>query len=267
MSAVFASAIAFARRGHPVLPLTWPMLVNDRRRCSCKKAVDCTAPAKHPLGRLVSNGLLDATTDEVTIRKWFISEPAANFGVRTDQLIVLDADPRHGGDETLAALEREHELPHTWRVLTGGGGEHVIFKCPDGVTVNSSNADANPVLGVGIDVRARNGYIVAVPSRHVSGRSYAWSVDHHPADTPLAEAPPWLVEKLATASPRGNVKGQDGAAWAAQKAGTITQYRDMAIAQVAGSCCARCPSTPASSPLWCTIGTPATATRPCPSRK
>src|SRR5262245_52493975 len=130
----YASAIAFARRGLPVLPLTWPMLVNDRRVCSCKKGTDCPSPAKHPLGRLVSRGLLDATTDETLIRRWFVDVPAANLGVRTDGLVVLDADPRHGGDETLAALEHEHAFPLTWRVLTGGGGEHVIFKCPDDVT-------------------------------------------------------------------------------------------------------------------------------------
>jgi hypothetical protein len=33
-----ASAIAFARRGFAVLPLTWPITVNGKRVCSCKKA-------------------------------------------------------------------------------------------------------------------------------------------------------------------------------------------------------------------------------------
>ena len=45
----------------------------------------------------------------------------------TDKLIVLDIDPRHDGDSSLAELERDHEFPSTWRVLTGGGGEHIIF--------------------------------------------------------------------------------------------------------------------------------------------
>jgi hypothetical protein len=236
MTSTLASAIAFARRGNPVLPLTWPMLVNDRRRCSCKKGVDCDRPAKHPLGRLVPEGLLNATTDEAVIRKWFTDEPPANLGVRTDRLVVLDGDPRHGGDETLTALEHANPFPPTWHVLTGGGGEHVIFKCPADITINSSNATgpaANPVLGAGIDVRAQGGYIVAPPSRHISGRAYAWSVDHHPAEIPLAEAPPWLIERLAvTARAAGN--GHDPAEWAADKAATTTEYRDMAIASVAG---------------------------------
>jgi hypothetical protein len=198
MSPTLASALAFARRGHPVVPLHWPINVNGKSVCSCKKAADCLSPAKHPLGRLVPRGLLDAATDAPTIRKWFTTdEPAANLGVRTDQLVVLDADPRHGGDETLAPLEQANPFPPTWRVLTGGGGEHVIFKCPAGIAINSSNADTNPVLGPGIDVRARNGYVVAAPSRHISGRQYVWNVDCHPADIALAEAPAWLFERLA----------------------------------------------------------------------
>ena len=129
-AAALLAALAFARHDHAVLPLTWPVKVNGRMVCSCRKAADCTAPAKHPLGRLVPRGLLDASTDEPTIRKWFANEPAANLGVRTDKLIVLDIDPRHDGDSSLSVLERDHDFAATWRVLTGGGGEHVIFKCP-----------------------------------------------------------------------------------------------------------------------------------------
>jgi hypothetical protein len=242
MSLCLASAIAFARRGNPVLPLPWPMLVNDRRRCSCKKGADCRTPAKHPLARLAPNGLLDATTDEAVIRKWFVDEPPANLGVRTDLLVVLDADPRHGGDETLAALEQANPFPLTWRVLTGGGGEHVLFRRPADIAISSSNAHDNRVLGPGIDVRAQGGYVVAPPSRHISGRAYCWNVDFHPADIALAEAPPWLIERLAApqAASRSKscqptlIKGHDPAEWAATKAGTTREYRDMAIAQVAG---------------------------------
>lgn len=236
MREMFASAIAFARRGNPVLPLTWPMLVNDRRCCSCRKAADCPTPAKHPLGRLVAGGLLDASIDEEKIRKWFIAEPSANLGVRTDLLVVLDADPRHGGDEALAALEREHEFPNTWRSVTGGGGEHVIFRCPDNITVKCSNAHDNPRLGAGIDIRARGGYVVAPPSRHISGRTYAWNVDFHPADVPLADAPPWLIERLVAAPAKSadNGNGRERETWVAAKAGMISEYCDAAIAQVAG---------------------------------
>jgi hypothetical protein len=231
---VLGTALAIARREHAVLPLTWPVKVNGKLVCSCRRAADCTVPAKHPLGRLVPRGLLDASTDEATIRKWFANEPAANLGVRTDKLIVLDIDPRHDGDSSFAVLEREHDFPPTWRVLTGGGGEHVIFRCPEGVTVNSSNAQSNPLLGSGIDVRARGGYIVAVPSRHISGNVYTSSVDRHPDDVPIAEAPTWLVEALTADKRSGNGSRRDSPQWAIDKAGLVFEYRDMAVASVAG---------------------------------
>jgi hypothetical protein len=185
----------------------------------------------------VPNGLLSASTDEATVRTWFADEPSANLGVVTDKLIVLDADPRHGGDKSLVELESEHAFPPTWRVHTGGGGEHVIFACPDGVTVNSSCAQSNAPLGPGIDIRAKGGYIVAPPSRHISGRTYAWSVDHHPADVPLAEGPDWLIARLNAGRDQhgeGETPRHDAAQWAIEKAGLVTEYRDMALASVAG---------------------------------
>jgi hypothetical protein len=231
---MLASALAFARHGHAVLPLTWPIRVNGRSVCSCRKAADCISPAKHPLGRLVPRGLLDASTDEAVIRKWWTDEPAANLGVCTDRLIALDIDPRHDGDSSLAALERDHDFPPTWRAMTGGGGEHVLFRCPEGAEIASSSASSNPLLGPGIDIRARSGYLVAPPSRHLSGRGYTWNVDHHPADIPLAEAPPWLIEALSAGKLPGSIVLRDAAQWAIEKAGLVTEYRDMAVASVAG---------------------------------
>jgi hypothetical protein len=232
-SSTLGAALAFAQRGHVVLPLCYPIKINGRFICSCRRAADCTAAAKHPLGRLVPNGLLSASLDEAVIRKWFTDEPAANLGVVTEKLIVLDIDPRHCGDSSLAALERDHDFPPTWRSLTGGGGEHLIYRCPEGIVVNSSIAQSNPLLGTGIDIRARSGYIVAPPSRHLSGRAYAWSVDHHPAEIEIAEAPAWLLEKL-TASKQPNNDTRRNSAWAVDRAGFVNEYRDMAVASVAG---------------------------------
>jgi hypothetical protein len=188
--------------------------------------------------------LYSASVEPGVIKLWSeLRVPEANLGVRTEKLVVIDADLKDGGDESLAALEREHgELPLTWRVLTGGGGEHIIYAAPDGVEITSfaANTMANPPLGRGIDVRARGGYIVAPPSRHVSGRSYAWSVDHHPADVPLAFAPDWLITRLTAA--RGTASGADGGIpdplpsdeWAKLTRTPVTQYHDMAAIKIIG---------------------------------
>jgi hypothetical protein len=241
---VLPDARAFANRSLAVLPLWGPVGPDNKLVCACGRLCGKNA-AKHP-HRLAPNGLHSATTDSGIIKHWFgYQAPDANLGVCTDRLIVVDADKRHGGDETLAALEREYgELPLTWRVLTGGGGEHVIFACPDGVEIASSNAHQNPVLRPGIDIRARGGYIVAPPSRHINGRHYTWSVDHHPKDVPLALPPDWLIERLIASNKSAAASaGADNAAqhephpsdlWAKLTRQPITEYRDMAATQIAG---------------------------------
>jgi hypothetical protein len=242
---VLRTALAFARHGHAVFPTHWPIEYKGRFICSCRgelRGNPCGKnAAKHPYGKLAPNGLLSATVETGIIKHWFgYLAPQANLGVRTDRLVVLDIDPRHAGDESFAALEREFgAMPPTWRVLTGGGGEHLIFACPDGVEIPNVVATLeNPPLGVGIDVRSHHGYIIAPPSRHMSGQVYAWSVDHHPADVPLAPAPDWLITRL-----RGPVPGSDNSArvepiasdfWARLTREPITEYRDTAATKIAG---------------------------------
>jgi hypothetical protein len=246
---VLPTALAFARHGHAVFPVNWPVEHNGKLVCSCgsdSRGRPCGKnAAKHPYGKLAPRGLLSATTDPGILKSWFgYQAPDANLGVVTDKLVVVDKDQRHGGDESLQALEREHgEFPPTWRSLTGGGGEHVIFACPDGVEINSYAAAniENPPLGPGIDIRARGGYIVAPPSLHISGRQYVWSVDDHPKDVPLAIAPDWLIERLA-ASNKTAPSGDEGAeheplpsdAWAKLTRQPISEYRDMAATKIAG---------------------------------
>jgi len=233
------SALAWQRHGHGVFPLHWLVTHNGQTVCSCGRLCGKQA-AKHPYARrgFAPHGHLDATLQPGIAKLWWgLRIPEANLGVATEKLVVVDVDPRHGGDESLKKLEAEHgELPLTWRSLTGGGGEHIIYAAPAGVAIGNVVAKqmTDPPLGVGIDVRARGGYIVAPPSRHISGGVYAWSVDHHPHDVPLAPAPDWLVAKLTAARTSSNGKGHDPAAWAASKMGKVSEYRDDAIARVAG---------------------------------
>jgi hypothetical protein len=247
MTTTLLTALAFARHGHAVFPVNWPVEHRGRLICSCgsdRRGRPCGKnAAKHPHGKLAPNGLLSATTETGIVKHWFgYLAPDANLGVRTDRLVVLDIDPRHAGDDSFRALEREHEIPATWRVLTGGGGEHLLFACPDGIEVANIVAEqtAEPPLGPGIDVRARGGYIVAPPSRHISGRSYTFSVDFHPQDVPLAPAPDWLIARL-TARKTSTSSGGDAQVepissdvWAQLTRQPITEYRDMAAARIAG---------------------------------
>ena len=239
MSALVATALAFAKHGMAVFPLHYPV-GTDKLVCSCGRLCGKNA-AKHPYDKLAKEGVHSATLDTGIIKHWLgYVVPDANLGVSCERLVVLDIDPRHDGDQSLAALEHEHALPATWRALTGGGGEHIIFSCPDGgVSIkNYSNARGSvPPLGPGIDIRARGGYIVAPPSRHINGRHYSWSVDHHPQDTPLAPLPQWLVERLVTrhaAHGDGDVAPITGDQWAQLTSQPISEYRDQAVLRIAG---------------------------------
>jgi hypothetical protein len=182
-------ALAFAARGLRVLPLHTPLTISGRVRCSCGDPA-CENVGKHPR---IRNGCHGAQTDPDRIRAWWRRWPYANLGIATGPgsgVCVLDVDPRHGGDETLQALERQYgAVPLTWRFLTGGGGEHILFRCPAGERLSNSAGK----LGEGLDTRGEGGLIVAPPSLHASGRRYAISVDHHPQDVPLADVPEWML--------------------------------------------------------------------------
>lgn len=170
LSTPLAYALAYARIGWHVFPVE--------------------ANAKTPLGRLVPRGMLDATTDEATISKWWRQAPQAGVGValHPSGLVALDIDPRNGGDATFEQLQSSHgSLRSDVMAMTGGGGEHHVFVIPPGVQVSLPGT-----LGPGVDVKA-NGYIVVEPSIHPSGRQYVWEASSNPLEgivpSPL---PDWL---------------------------------------------------------------------------
>lgn len=193
------AALSYGARGWHVLALWWA----EDGICACLDGAGCQSPGKHPIAYAGSRaicpaGLNSATVDPELLRQWWAWAPEANVGIVTgavSSIIVLDSDPRHGGDESLHMLEESlpDGLPETVRALTGGGGEHVIFAHP-GVSIrNKTGRD----WGLpGLDVRGDGGYIVAAPSLHLSGRRYAWDAGAHPEVTPIAELPVEVVRRL-----------------------------------------------------------------------
>lgn len=166
-------ALWYAAQGWPVFPCT----------------------GKRPL---TPHGFQDATCDVGTIQAWWQQWPQANIATPTGVggRIVLDIDPRNGGDNTLAALERQHgQLPSTPIVHTGGGGTHyyLIDSIEGGIPHHHKG------LGEGIDVQGRGGYVILPPSIHPeNGKPYLWDLL---ADLtqPIAEVPFW-VEALCPPS-------------------------------------------------------------------
>lgn len=171
----------------------FPLHSVDDGQCSCGRA-DCHGAGKHPR---TPRGCTDATTDAAQIRAWWAQWPDANVGVATGGgLVVVDIDPRSGGDESLVELRRRlGALPDTVECLTGGGGRHIYLAVP-GEVRNSAG-----VLGAGLDVRGDGGYVVAPPSVHGSGRSYGWEASSRPDEVDVAPAPAAWLEAI-TARPK-----------------------------------------------------------------
>lgn len=182
-------AAAYGARGLAVFPLHWAVERDGTWGCSCGDA-DCRSPAKHPI---TPSGVKDASADTAVIAAWWASWPAANIGLALGGYVVVDTDPRNGGDVTLETLEAEHgRLPDTWLAITGGGGTHHVFAAAPGAHYPGK-------LGKGVDLKRGEGaYIVVEPSRHVSGVTYSWEASSSPLDSaPLAPAPAWMVSVAA----------------------------------------------------------------------
>jgi hypothetical protein len=181
--------LAYASAGMRIFPCWW---IEDDGRCSChdrmRRRGGVCKPGKHPITR---NGHLNATTNPTLLRQWWTHHPDANVGAAMDvsAYVGIDIDPRHGGDETWAAIVAESggTIPDTWTNLTGGGGVHYIYRVPEGFVCQTGR------LGPGIDVMW-HGYLILPPSNHVSGTAYQWEVGASPFDREAAELPAYLVD-------------------------------------------------------------------------
>ena len=193
-----AAALDLAALGWSVVPVH--NATGDR--CSCRRN-PCPSPGKHP--RVPWERWMIRSARPTEIEAWWERWPDANVGVVTgwvSAVVVVDIDPRNGGDTHLAALEADHQrLPETVAGVTGGGGRHLYFAHPRHLV------PCRP-LAAGIDLKAERGLVVAPPSRHASGGTYRWVAGHEPDRLMLAALPSWLdrlsgtVDRPHKAGPR-----------------------------------------------------------------
>lgn len=212
LSPTLAAALDYASRGWLVFPLETPVplwsaergrVIKGELYCSCWRGQNgeiCKDNGKHPRSddALLPHGKNSASADEDLIRKWWAEWPNTNLAIcggMQSGLVIVDIDPRHGGDTLLLELFAEHgEFPETLRATTGSGGTHYYFQHPGKCPLSGGSNK----LGVGIDVKADDGYVVAPPSLHFSGRHYSWD---NPG-APIAPLPAWVLEKLEEKKPR-----------------------------------------------------------------
>ena len=203
---MIGTALALAARGFHVFP--------------------CRPRDKRPA---TATGLKAATTDQAIIRQWWRQQPDCNIGIATgtiSEVFVLDIDG-DDGESGLSRLEREFgELPATVASITGGGGRHLFFRCPERPVRNSAGQ-----IAAGLDVRGDGGYVISPPSIHASGRPYCWSVDSAAA---IASAPDWLLARI-TERHNGSATAAPASVWRALVSDSISEgTRDNSLAKLTG---------------------------------
>lgn len=182
------AALAYAAHGLRLFPAWW---MREDGRCACGKQ-DCYSPGKHPIGKVAPHGFKDATDDLATIRAWWMRYPKANIcWALPPDVVVVDEDPRNGGDLLDLPLTFQERLTRT--SMTGGGGRHLLYR------VDPPSDGEHYICGSiapGIDVKTHGGYILLPPSNHKSGHRYQWSEELGPGDVAIAAAPPALLAIL-----------------------------------------------------------------------
>lgn len=134
-----------------------------------------------------------ATRDENTIRGWWARWPNHNVGISTtrfgndEALIVVDVDNKEGkdGEGEIFKLEMEGlEFPSTFEQKTPTGGRHLLYRHKEAVKQGTD------VLGRGLDIRSRGGYVVGAGSRLEGGTYTA-------IPRALGLAPEWIVSRCS----------------------------------------------------------------------
>lgn len=176
-------------------------------------------------------GFYDASSDPAQITLWWEQWPLCNIGAPMGHgLWALDEDPRHDGDASRVALERQHEsLPDTMRSLSGrrDGGGHSFWVWPEG------GLEHKAALGDGLDVIGRGGYVILPPSIHPdTGLSYEWEIG--PDELWPVRAPGWL-EALVTPKAPSSHSGAPSAEDVPEDSPIPEGQRNATLTRLAGS--------------------------------
>jgi hypothetical protein len=162
--------------------------IDDKGNCNCGNK-QCKAIFKHP--RASSWQHTPHWSDEQLDTMEQMGQFDTGFGVLVDNHIIIDIDPRNGGEESYEKLCKDTGIDFikesTFVVKTGGGGHHIYFNRPIGSALVSHHNDY-----VGVDFKS-SGYVVGCGSMHASGLLYE-ALKGHPSE--VGDAPLALIDLL-----------------------------------------------------------------------
>jgi hypothetical protein len=197
---------------------------------------ECRQPGKvpwHPWGVYQ-----DKQPTERDVRSWWQALPNSNVGTALGEgshMCRVDVE----GVEGMALLERKAggRLPDTWQFRSGrtdSVGMGYLFRLPPGLSLRTTRDSCGP--GQEVRFQAKGAQTVLPPSRHVSGRLYAWLPGHAPGEVPLATAPDWLLAELTEAKRGRRAGGKAPGKRGASTGETIPEgSRNTTLASLAGT--------------------------------
>jgi hypothetical protein len=152
-------------------------------------------PCKPDKSPWTGHGFSDATTDPDIIQGWWDLHPGALVGIscQASGFFALDIDTKNNVDgwrsfvELITTHGRGEPVAYGPAQTTISNGLHLLFRYPAGLNI-PNNAGK---LGPGLDLRSK-GYIC-------TGTGYSW-LDGHDPETPLMDAPGWLLGLIADMS-------------------------------------------------------------------
>lgn len=180
----------YQRHGFKVFPAHGVSTVDGTHYCECGKDL---CKAKTPYISWSTQSSRDVKKGE----HWEIKYPNCNIGLpcgKENGFWVLDVDLGANGFQSLQAIQRQDVMPETPRAQTGGGGMHYFFKWDE--RAEELGISSNNGIYPGIDLKGDGGYVIAPPSKHLSGGSYNWVTDAELGILDLAPMPDWLYETL-----------------------------------------------------------------------
>ena len=160
----------------------------------CECGTDCQAIGKHP--RIDNWQLSPHWSDEQLDAMDKAGHFDTGFGFILDDHLIIDIDPRNGGNDSYKKLCRDtgidFEKLASTTVDTGGGGKHIYFNRPAGLALSTKLKDYP-----GVDFKS-SGFVVGAGSFHASGAVYEFDKCDLDALTDAPEKLLYLLRKKDT---------------------------------------------------------------------
>ena len=169
----------------------------------------CKTPGKRPWHYWTAYQTRRPTENDIHI--WWKSHANSNVGIAlgpVSGLVRVDIDGEHGASRFRQLSGGDP--PPTLEFTSGGGGRGLLFAIPDGAVIRTTS-HSGEALHDELRIQAQGAQTVLPPSRHTSGRRYAWLPGRGPDEIEAAPMPAWMVEmmQVRTRPKREPRKGKD----------------------------------------------------------